>query len=181
MTLDMVSSVWFDDFVGLFTNNYNLVCMICLAIGLVLLAVECFIPGFGIFGITGIVFCLFSIVFMIVMGGTVRQVLYVISLVLIVAVVVVLIAIRSARFGAISKSSLVQKRTALPTDYDSNEKNYLFLVGKEGKTETICKPVGKITINGQTYSALTSGEYIEKDVEIVVTEVDGTTIYIKER
>ena len=181
MTLSALASSWGSDFVELFTNSYNIICMVCLAIGLILCVIECFIPGFGIFGISGIVFCTFSIVFLLVMGGTWRQFLYVFGLIIIVAVIVVLILIRSARFGAISKSALVQQNTALPTDFSKDEKKFHDLIGKVGVTETICKPVGKIMIEGQTYSAITDGEYIEKNKEVYVSEVDGTTIFVKER
>ena len=181
MTFSTLLGVWADDFVALFTNNYNLICMICLLIGLVLCGIECFVPGFGVFGISGIVFCTFSIVFMLVMGGTWRQFLYVFGIIIIVATILILVMVRSARFGALSRSSLVQKKTALPSDYSSNENNYSYLVGKVGTTETVCRPVGKVIIEGQTYSAITEGEYIEKGKEIYISEVDGTTIFIKER
>ena len=182
MALSMLNANnWADDIVSLFTNYYNIICLVCLTIGLVLLAIECFVPGFGVFGILGILFCTFGLVFMIVMGGTWRQFLFVFGLVIIVATAIVLIAIRSARFGAISKSPLVQNETALPEDYSSNEKNYSYLIGKIGVTETACKPIGKVNIEGQLYSVITNGEYINKNKEIFVSEVDGTTIVVKER
>ncbi len=172
---------WSADFVALFTNNFNIICMVCLAIGLILCAIECFVPGFGIFGITGIAFCLFSIVFMLVMGGTWRQFLFVLGIIIIVITIVLLIAIRSARFGAISRSSLVQNKTSISVDYSTDNDKYAKLVGKIGHTETICKPIGKVIIEGQTYSAITDGEYIDKNKEIYVSEVDGTSIIVKER
>ena len=182
MTLNLLlESSWKDDFIGLFTNNYNLVCMVCLAIGLILCAIECFVPGFGAFGITGLCFCVFSIVFMLAMGGTWRQFIFVLAVIIVVIPTLLLIAIRSARFGALSRSALVQKDTALPVDYPTKDDKYTKLLGKVGHTETVCKPIGKVIIEGQTYSAITNGEYIEKDKEIYVSEVDGTTIVVKER
>ena len=172
---------WADDIVGLFTNHYNIICIVCLIIGLVLLAIECFIPGFGVFGILGIIVSTLSLAFLIILGGTWRQFLFVIGMVIVIATIVVLIAIRSARFGALSKSPLVQTETALPEDFSSNEKNYSYLIGKIGVTETVCKPIGKVNIEGQTYSVITNGEYINKNVEIYVSEVDGTSIIVKER
>ncbi|MBR4124283.1 MAG: hypothetical protein IKR12_01790 [Clostridia bacterium] len=172
---------WADDIVGLFTNHYNIICMVCLTIGLILLAIECFIPGFGVFGILGIIVSTLSLAFLIILGGTWRQFLFVIGMVIVIATIVILIAIRSARFGALSKSPLVQTETALPEDFSSNEKNYSYLIGKIGVTETVCKPIGKVNIEGQTYSAITNGEYIDKEKEIYVSEVDGTSIIVKER
>ena len=181
MIYNMLASSWASDIVGLFTNSYYIICLVCLAIGLILCAIECFIPGFGVVGITGLVFCVFSIVFLIIMDGTWRQFLFMIGIAVIVLTIVLLVAVRSARFGALSKTPLIQSETALPEDYSSNEKNYLYLLGKVGKTETICKPVGKAVIDNVSYSVITNGEYIEKDKEIVVAEVDGTSIFIKEK
>ena len=181
MVFSMLASDWATDIVGLFTNSYYIICLVCLAIGLTLCAIEFFVPGFGFFGITGIVFTTFSVVFLLAMEGTWRQFLFMVGIAILVITIVLLVAIRSARFGALSKSPLVQTETALPEDYSSNEKNYLYLLGKVGKTETICKPVGKATIDDVTYSVITNGEYIEKGTEIVVTEVDGTSIFIKEK
>ena len=107
------------------------------------------------------------------------QFLYLVSLSVAVLAIVIVIAIRSARFGALSKSPLVQNDVALPTDFASNEKNYAFLVGKTGKTKTILKPIGKAEFDGQTYQVTTEGEYIDKGKEIYVSEVDGSTITVK--
>ena len=174
------ASNWGQDIANLFTNSYYIICMVCLAVGLVLCAIECFVPGFGVFGITGILFCTFSIVFLLVMDGTWRQFLFMFGLGIIVLVIIVLIAVRSARFGALARSPLVQKETALPEDYSSDGKNYQYLVGKIGKTETVCKPIGKAVIDGISYSVITNGEYINRDKAIYVAEVDGTTIVVKE-
>lgn len=176
----LAAGSWTSDFIGLF-QDVNIICMVCLAIGLILCTIECFIPGFGVFGITGIVFCTFSIVFMLVMGGTWRQFLYMLGIIAIVITIVLLVAVRSARFGALSKSALIQNATALPEDYSSNEKNYSYLMGKIGTADTVCKPSGKALIEGQLYSVITDGEYIEKGKEIYVSEVDGATIYVKAR
>ena len=180
MILNMLAEGWGTDIASLFTNGYHIISLVCLAIGLILLAIECFVPGFGVFGIVGIIFSLFSIVFLLVMNGTWRQFLFMFGISIIVIALVVLIAVRSARFGALSKSPLVQNDTALPEDYSSNEKNFSFLLGKTGKTTTICKPIGKVLIEGITYSVVSDGEYIEKDKDIYVSEVDGASITIKE-
>lgn len=171
---------WASDIATLFTNSYYIICVVCLAIGLILCAVECFIPGFGIVGITGLVFCTFSIVFLLIMDGTWRQFLFMVGIGLLTLTLVVLIGVRSARFGALSKSPLVQKQTALPEDYSSDEKNYQYLVGKIGVTETVCKPIGKAMIDGISYSVITNGEYLDKNKKVYVAEVDGNSIIIKE-
>lgn len=165
---------------SLFTD-YNLIAIICLIIGLLFCGIECFVPGFGFFGIAGSVFIAFSIIFVIVMGGTLSQLLFIFCVIIIVISSLILIAVRSARFGKISKSPLVQMQTALPTNYPDNENNYLYLLNKVGVTETICKPIGKANIDGKIYQVITNGELIAKQSEIIVSEVDGSTIIVRLR
>lgn len=63
--------------------------------------------------------------------------------------------------------------------YDSINQGYKGLVGKAGKTLTPCRPVGNIEIEGNSYSAITGGTWLEPDVEVEVVSVDGTKIMIK--
>ena len=181
MIQQLCSSNWGTEFVELFTKTEGVICMICLAVGLILLTIEMFIPGFGAFGITGIVFIAFSLVYMVIADGSWQKVLYMIGISIIVMTIVVLIAVRSARFGLLSRSPLIQKGTALPEDYGDNDKNYSYLVGKNGTLHTSCKPVGKVDIDGQLYAVVTDGDFIEKGAEVYVSNVDGASIFVKER
>ena len=184
MVQTMLLSNWGQAFVDLFTKEYNIIAMVCLAIGLVFAAIECFIPGFGIFGIMSIVFCAFSVILTLVMGGENAwiQFLYMVGMGGIILTIIVLIAIHSARYGLLSKSSLIQNKTALPKDFaDVDKQKLASLKGKIGVTETICKPSGKVNIEGQTYDVLTNGEFIPKNSEVYVAEVENSTIIVKKR
>lgn len=166
------------DILTLFTD-ISIVSAVFLLVGLVFVSIECFIPGFGFFGISGSIFIVFAIVFRMVIGGTWWHLFYMCTITILVLTVVILIAVRSARFGAISKTPLIQNETALPTNFASNEANYEFLLDKQGVALTVCKPAGKIEIEGKEYQAITSGDYIEKSAAVKVVDVDGTTIVIK--
>ena len=166
------------DFATLF-QDAGLVAGICIFVGLLFCAIECFIPGFGFFGISGGVLIVFGIAYRMVMGGTWWHFFYMCCIVLIVLALVILIAVRSARFGFLSKTAIIENSTALPKDYADNKNNYGFLLNKTGVTKTICKPVGKIEIEGKSYEAISNGDYLEKDSKIIVIEVDGDTIVIK--
>ena len=181
MVQQLCDSVWKTELVELFTKAEGIICIVCLAIGLTLLAIEMFVPGFGVFGITGILFTAFSIIYMLIADGSWQKFLYMIGVSAILMSIVILVAVRSARFGVISRSPLIQNGTALPEDYGNNEKNYSYLVGKNGILHTSCKPVGKLDVDGQIYTVVTDGDYLEKGTEVYVSQVDGTTIIIKER
>ncbi|WP_346427672.1 NfeD family protein [Gracilibacillus sp. YIM 98692] len=65
--------------------------------------------------------------------------------------------------------------------YSSMNKSYHYLVGKEGSTITDMRPIGTIRIGEQEFSAISQGKWISKGTNIVITEVDGTKILIKEK
>ncbi len=167
------------DLVLVFADVHNIVAGVCLLIGIILCGIECFIPGFGFFGITGTSLLVFSLVYRLIVGGSFVQFVYMLCIIVVVLSLLVIIAIRSARFGLLSKSGLVQNNSALPIDYASDEKNFAFLLGKEGLTLTNCKPIGKIEVDKLEYEALTNGEFIVKGTKIKVVEVDGRTIVVK--
>lgn len=62
--------------------------------------------------------------------------------------------------------------------YSTMNKSYKQLIGEEGITLTDMRPVGTVRINEIDYSAVTNGQWLKKDTQIVVTEVDGTRILI---
>lgn len=63
--------------------------------------------------------------------------------------------------------------------YTSVNKEYEALIGENGVTRSVLRPVGTVTIHGKNYSAITNGEWLEKDTEIKVVSVDGTRILVK--
>ncbi|MFC4618006.1 NfeD family protein [Camelliibacillus cellulosilyticus] len=77
-----------------------------------------------------------------------------------------------------SKITLMEQLTS-DKGYDSMSVEYKVLVGQKGKTLTACRPVGTIEINGQSYSGVTNGTWLEKGKSIEVVAVDGTRIMIK--
>lgn len=169
----------FNSISTLFYGTYGLITAVCLLVGLVLLAIEVFIPGFGICGITGIVMLVFSVVFRVITSGDFLHFVYLLLIIIITISLVVLITIRSARYGLISKSPIVETETAIPVDYGSNEKNYGYLINKVGITKTICKPVGKMQLDNIEYQVITNGDYVEAGEKVKVIEVDGATIIVK--
>lgn len=63
--------------------------------------------------------------------------------------------------------------------YNSLNEQYFELVGKEGITKTVFRPIGTVEIEGETYSAITEGQWLEKGERVSVVKVDGTKIVVK--
>jgi membrane-bound serine protease (ClpP class) len=151
-----------------------------LIIGVILMVIECFVPGFGIFGIGGLASIIGAITAQGILYKSVAQILFLISLAILAVLLIFLIFLRSARFGLIGKTPLIQNKTALPVDYDSKNKNELkFLIGQRGVTITELRPVGRFMIDNKVYEGITSGEPIEINEIIKVVDIEGNKIKVK--
>lgn len=64
--------------------------------------------------------------------------------------------------------------------YSSMNKDYESLIGKEGITLNVLRPVGTIRIGESNYSAISNAQWIPKGTNIRVTDVDGTRILVEE-
>lgn len=76
------------------------------------------------------------------------------------------------------KLALKEKLTS-EEGYNSLNERYLQLVGKDGVAKTVFRPIGTVEIEGETYSAITEGEWLDKGVRVCVVKVDGTKIVVK--
>ena len=168
-----------EEIVFMFTNMQWYI-YVPLIIGVVLLIIECFVPGFGVFGISGLVVLAGSIIAQGVLHQSVAQVLFLASIAIVIVFILFLIFIRSARFGLISKSPFIEKRTAVSADYNDKNKNELkYLLGKKGVSITSMKPTGKFLIDDKQYEGITAGEPIEKGDIIKVIDVEGVKIKVE--
>ena len=163
---------------GLFTDMHWVVILL-LCLGVVLCLIEALMPGFGFFGITGILCEIAGVVTHAVISGSALQVLVLIVIVILVMVLLALLFVRSAKYGLLSKSAIVENKTAIPVDYkEKAEKQLEGLVGKEGLTLTECRPVGKIRIGEDTYEAQSVSSVIEKGEVIRVVAIEDARVVI---
>lgn len=63
--------------------------------------------------------------------------------------------------------------------YNSMNKEYEKLLGQIGMTKTDLRPVGTIEVNKNDYSAVSNGQWIAKNSQIKVIQVDGTKILVE--
>lgn len=166
-----------NEIVSLF-SGLSVIAMILLLVGLVLLMVEVFVPGFGVFGILGSVFSLGGIITKICLGTTLNQVLIMLGFAVVSILVLFIVLTISARIGFVKHSSFVQDKTSVPVNYD-HVKEYVKLVGKIGFAKSDCNPVGKMSYNEKIYEVNSIDNFIEKNSKIKVVEVKGDRIYVK--
>ena len=171
-----------ENFVALFTGMQVLPA-IFLVVGLILVTIEIFIPGFGIIGISGSVSILVGIILQAVLGESfnIVQAVILVFLLLVIIIIVFLFMLLLVKLGWISHTILVQNKTAVPTDITDGTLDYAFLVGKTGIAATQLHPIGKAIIDDEEYDVIAfNGMMFEKDTNLIVTKVEGVKIIVKE-
>jgi len=146
--------------------------MICLAVGLVLIAAEAFIPGFGAFGVIGFVLLVAAA---ILQATTVWQAVLYLFIALAIGVLLFVLLTRSFTRGRLAKSKVVLKEAADGSASPSLEA----LVGETGTAVTKLRPAGKAYIANALYDVVSQGEFIEKEETIVVLSAEGSRVVVK--
>lgn len=158
----------------------NPVIMILLVLGIIFCIVEAVIPGFGIFGVLGIACEVSGVVYHAIASKSAVQVLILILVLTLLTLLIFLLFVRSAKFGLLGKTAIVEKATALPINYDKDiEVLRNELVGKIGKVVIECRPVGKIKIGDSTLEVLSKSGMIEQGNAVKIVDVEGPKIFVE--
>jgi membrane-bound serine protease (ClpP class) len=159
-------------------------------IGLVLIGLEIFvIPGFGIVGISGIAFVILSL-FLVMLNNDVFDFTFVQDTAILKAglsSVIAIIGVTFLVFWGLSQlaSSKRMNKIALQSTMGSNEgyssavNNLSALVGKTGIVVSELRPFGKVEIEGEWYSALSSVSFLEKGTQIEVTGQEYNNLKVR--
>lgn len=154
----------------------SIVSIALFTVGIILLLIEMFIPGFGIFGGLGLLSLVLCIVF------TANSVGSALVMILIIGAILVLFALifaRSLKKGFLYKSSIVLKNAAERNEGFVSNEDYSRLLGKTGKSVTILRPAGIAEFEGEKADVVTDGEFIQKGEAIEVYEVAGRRILVR--
>ena len=158
-------------------ETINIVSVVLFVAGMVLLMIELFVPGFGIFGGLGLVALMLCIVFQ---AQTFLEGLILFLGVGAIVVALSFVAARSLKRGWLYRSSLVLKDTAQKEEgYVSND-DYSSLVGKTGRSLTPLRPAGIAEFDGQKADVITEGEFIPSHSRVEVARVIGARIIVKQ-
>ena len=149
--------------------------VLVLIVGIILIGIEFYIPGFGLPGISGTIFTVAGI---FLTGRTISERI-IVGLVAIIAIAVMLI------FSImVFNSKSVKSPIKLDTDLQGKnlfieEKDMEYLVGKKGIALTDLRPSGKGEFDGVKLDIITSG-YISKGTELIITEIKNNKIFVGE-
>ena len=147
---------------------------VCVLLGMILIIVEVFLPGFGLLGIGGIVLVGAGVVMVGMHFGSLTAVG---TLLVIIAVLAVLISwvLRQASHGGKRSDLFLQERDELHTQQEDMK----VLVGKSGTTTSVLRPAGIGDFDGVRLNVVTEGGFIEKDMPIEIVRVDGSRIVVR--
>lgn len=151
--------------------------IICVLVGVILLVVEVFMPGFGVPGISGSVLLLASIVMAWLEYGP-KVGLGMTVAVLALMGISISISLKSAGSGKLANSELVL-RDAVNDGGKKEREEMQKLVGLEGKALTPLRPVGAAEFDCGKLNVQTDGEFIEKGSQVRIMRVNGTTVYVE--
>jgi hypothetical protein len=144
--------------------------------GVTLLALEIFIPSFGVIGIIGLILSGYSVMdsFSDSRMGVLVLVLTALAIILTVTIYVKLGFDRS-----LFDRMILSNKDSSTRGYNSKT-NYDNLVGKSGLSKSILRPTGRIEIDGNIYDAKSESDFISKDRNILVTRIKNGNIIVKE-
>ena len=156
----------------------NLPILICFIVGIGLLVLEAFMPGFGLPGISGVVLEVVAIVLTWVNHGPVAALGMTIIVLALIAIAISM-SIRSATKGKISRSKLVlQNRESNEDGYRAQEDMKVFL-GKEGEVSGVLRPTGMAEFDGVKLNVVSEGEFIPVGVKVRIVQVEGSRIVVR--
>lgn len=144
--------------------------------GIILLLIEMFIPGFGIFGGLGLLCFVLCVVFT---ANSFESALLMILIIVAILVLFALIFARSLKKGFLYKSSIVLKHTEEKSDGFVSNADYSRLIGKTGRSATILRPAGIAVFNGEKVDVVTDGEFIQQGISVEVYEVSGRRVIVR--
>jgi membrane-bound serine protease (ClpP class) len=149
--------------------------LLLFGVGLLLLLIEFFVPGFGIFGILGIGAVVGSL-FMSSFSISVMA----ISVVLAAVAAIIAAAVMVVGFGKRGpmKKLVLQDTFSSKDGYVSNE-GRTDLLGREGTALTPLHPTGAAEIDGEKIDVVSDGRYLDRGDAVQVVRVEGTRVVVK--
>ena len=156
----------------------NLPIIICFLIGIGLLIMEAFMPGFGAPGITGIVLEVITLVMTWFEHGPIAT-LAMLLIVLLVLAIAISASLRSIASGRLSKSSLVHADTESNEDGYRSVEDLAVFMDKEGTATSVLRPTGIADFDGVRLNVSSEGDFIPAGTKVRIIKVEGAKILVR--
>lgn len=156
----------------------NLPMLVCFVVGIALLVIEAFVPGFGLPGISGIVLEVAAVTLTWLNHGPLAALGMTIAVLALIAIAISM-SLRSATKGKLSRSKLVlQQREINEEGYRAQEDMKVFL-GREGVATTVLRPTGMATFDGVKLNVVSDGVFVPAETKVRIVHVEGSRIVVQ--
>ncbi|HEY3363612.1 MAG TPA: NfeD family protein [Symbiobacteriaceae bacterium] len=142
-------------------------------LGVLLLVIEAFIPGFGVFGVGGLL-CMGGSIFLSVRTPQLA-VLY-LMWTSIAFVLAIFALVRGISQRGLGKALTLQHDE---TGYVPARADLTGLIGQEGKALTVLRPAGSAMVGSEKVDVVTEGEYLPAGTPVRVLRVDGARVVVR--
>lgn len=166
------SLVSFGVYFGVPNIDISIFLMFLLGVGL--LIVEFYVPDFGVIGVVGFLAMTVAVYFK---TGDFTELVYLILGCVAVAAIVIVYFLKSGKELNISPAFILNEAMTTDRGY-SSEKDYSFLLNKDGTVVSDLRPVGRAKIGEDTYEVISTSEMISSGELITVTRVQGAKVYV---
>lgn len=160
-----------------FITQISVIQILILIIGVTLVIVEMFHPGFGAPGITGSILIVIGI---ILIAKTFEQALILLILILAILGITLSIILHSATKGKLSRSPLILKHSQQKETGYIGINDLEFFLGKEGISSTVLRPSGVADFDGVKIDVVSEGVFIPQGSKVKVIKVSGRSILVRE-
>ncbi|MCE5284739.1 MAG: nodulation protein NfeD, partial [Pelosinus sp.] len=143
--------------------------------GILLLIMELFIPGFGLWGISGMG-CIIGSFFLALGGNTAALSSMAVSLIM--AIMVFLVILKYLPTSRLWHKLILKDQQTAQAGFTSSH-NYESYLGKSGVALTLLRPSGLAEFDGQQLDVVSEGKYLEAGTKIKVVKVAGSRIIVK--
>lgn len=159
-------------------------------VGVLLLLAEVFvIPGFGVAGILGIIALVVSLTFSLIHNTdfefspkgldviTIPLIRVILTMIALVAATLLLVPVLFKNSGF--RKLALETEASKERGFTVLQKGLIDLVGKHGLVVNELKPIGRIEIDGEYYSARSVGGWVDFGEEVRVIQVDVNNLVVR--
>ena len=153
----------------------NLPMAFCLLLGMILIIVEVFLPGFGLPGIGGILLSGVGVVLIGVHHGSLVAVGVLLVMIAVLAILISWVLRQAATGNSKAHAELfLQEREELHQQSDMQ-----VFVGRKGIATSVLRPAGIGDFDGVRLNVVTEGDFIDKGAQVEIIRVEGTRIVVR--
>ena len=156
--------------------------IILLIAGVLLVALEAFIPSGGILGFLAAAALVTAVTLAFRENSNTGLIFLIITIVTVPTLLIT--GLKIFPKTPIGKRLILSPSVESPAQRgaaDVADKDFATFMGKTGKTVTQLRPSGIIEIGDERISAVADGEMIEPNVEVVIIKIEGNSVVVEER